>query len=98
MKLARVQRVMTRRLAWLTAKAIEAPTNGAVADERDALHTLMRCQGMLDVEQLARKVVVCEAKVLPAEQRTIARARRGDELVGLVQGLIDGIRQAARVA
>ncbi len=48
MKLSKVQRILTKRLAWLTAKADESPLNGAIADERDALSTILRCQSMLD--------------------------------------------------
>ena len=41
MKLSRVRRVLTRRLAWLTAKAEGAPPGSALVEERDALETLL---------------------------------------------------------
>ncbi len=98
MKLSRVERVMTKRLAWLTAKAEATPNNKAIVEERDALHTLLRCQGMLDEDQVAVDVAKCEARVLPAEQRTKARAQRGDELAGRVQELVGELGAIARVA
>lgn len=98
MKLSRVKRVLTKRLAWLTAKADGAPATAGLAEERDALATLLRCQGMLDQEKVARHIAVCEARVLPAEQRTIARARRGDELAVRVAELVDQVASVARVA
>jgi hypothetical protein len=97
-KLSRVARVMTKRLAWLTAKADAVPANKAIAEERDALHTLLRCQGMLDEDQVAVDVARCEARVLPAEQRTKARAQRGDELVGVVQDFVGELHRALRSA
>jgi hypothetical protein len=98
MKLVRVQRVLTKRLAWLTAKATSLPKRHPVAQERDALHTLLRCQAMLDVEQVARHAAACESRVLPAEQRTKARAKRGDELVGRVLEFVVRVQRAARAA
>lgn len=98
MKLSRVQRVMLRRLAWLTAKAGDSPASSPLAEERDALSTLLRCQGMLDESVLAKRIVACEDRVLPAEQRTKARARRGDEVIARVEELVDGLVRAMGVA
>lgn len=98
MKLTKVKSVLTRRLAWLTAKASKSPDNGAVVAERDALETLLRCQGMHDPEQLAWEIAKCEQRILPAEQRVKARAARGDELVGLVLQLVDDVHRAKGAA
>lgn len=98
MKLSRVQRVLTKRLAWLTAKALKSPGNPIYAEERDALHTLLRCQGMLDEEKVARSVARCEERILPVEQRTKARAKRGDDLAVRVQELVAELLDVGRAA
>ncbi len=93
MKLQRVKRLLGRRLAWLTAKVEQAPHNRLV-EERDALDTAMRCLGMRDDEQLAHDLAQCRERVLPAEQRTVNRARRGDELLTNTKALVRALQGA----
>jgi len=97
MNLSRVKRVLHRRLAWLTASAEKSPASSAYRDERDALHTILRCQGMLDEERVALDVQAVHERVLPAVARTAARARQGDVLRHDVAELLVGIHRTARV-
>ncbi len=97
MKLTRVKRVLTKRLAYLAAK-IESGTSPVLAEEHDALETALRCLRMLDAERVEEKTVRCREVVLPAEQRMKERARRGDELRDDVGELVVALMRAGRAA
>ena len=97
MKRARVRRILLRRLAYLEAK-ISKGTSAPLVEERDALETALRCLGWLDPERVERHVEHAVDRVLPAEQRTVARAQRGDAMVAQASKLVERLQLAARVA
>ena len=108
MKLTRVKTILTRRLAFLearlgaeppiTSRGIPRESYSRNLDERDALRTILRCQGMLDQDdegELAAKVSFVREQVLPTMDRTARRAERGrtlyehtDELVNQIRGTV----------
>ena len=97
MKLTRVKRVLTRRLAYLAAK-VEKGAGPFAAEEHDALETALRCLNMLDREDVEARTARVFDRVLPAQQRDRARARQGDALATKVGELVAEIQRAARAA
>lgn len=97
MKLTKVKRVLTKRLGYLSAK-LEKGWTPHVEEERDALETALRCLGMLEPERVERSTARVLEVIIPAQERTLNRARRGDRLREDVAKLVVALQRAARAA
>lgn len=98
MRIAKAQRILRTRLAYLNAK-LDERWSGPTERERDALDLALRIlkwRDDEDVELEAESARVVE-RVLPAERRDRARAKRGDELRDRVENLVLALHRAVGV-
>lgn len=98
MKLPRAQRRLRKRLAYLNAK-VAAGACFDIVEERDALDLALRILKWRDDDDVELEAESHRAavRVLPAERRDRARARRGDELRDRVQNLVLALHRAVGV-